>query len=126
MSLVAISRAPLAKLDAYKQRLGWTFKWVSSGNGDFNYDYHVSFAPDRGEATYNYGPKTFGGSDLPGFSVFARAGESTFHTYSVYSRGIDPMNATYQLLDLVPKGRDEDGFKFPMEWLRRNNEYDAA
>jgi predicted dithiol-disulfide oxidoreductase (DUF899 family) len=99
---------------------------VSSGNTDFNYDYRVSFEPGRGEAVYNYAPKTGSNTDLPGFSVFARAGGSVFHTYSVYSRGLDPMNATYQLLDLVPKGRDEDGFKFGMEWLRRHDEYDVA
>ena len=126
VTLAAVSRAPLAKLEAYKKRLGWTFPWVSSGGNDFNYDYHVSFAPGRGDGTYNYAPNTIRNTDLPGFSVFARAGGGVFRTYSTYSRGIDPMNATYQLLDLVPKGRDEDGFKFPMEWLRRNDEYDAA
>jgi predicted dithiol-disulfide oxidoreductase (DUF899 family) len=123
VTLVAVSRGPLAKLDAYKKSLGWTFKWVSSANGDFNYDYNVSFREGQGNAIYNYGPKTYGNTDLPGFSVFARAAGGVFHTYSTFSRGIDPMNATYQLLDLVPKGRDEDGFKSPMDWLRRNNEY---
>jgi predicted dithiol-disulfide oxidoreductase (DUF899 family) len=123
VTMIAVSRAPLAKLEAYKKRLGWTFKWVSSGNGDFNYDYCVSFDSSRGEATYNYAPKTYGGTDLPGLSVFARAAGGVFHTYSTFSRGIDNLNATYQLLDLVPKGRDEDGFKSTMEWLRRNDEY---
>jgi predicted dithiol-disulfide oxidoreductase (DUF899 family) len=125
VTLVAISRAPLQKLEAYKKRLGWTFKWVSGGNGDFNYDYGVSFEPGRGDA-YNYAPKTLQATDLPGFSVFARAAGGTFHTYSTYGRGIELTNATYQLLDLVPKGRDEDSLKFSMEWLRRNDEYDAA
>jgi predicted dithiol-disulfide oxidoreductase (DUF899 family) len=126
VTFVAVSRAALAKLDAYKRRLGWTFKWVSSGEGDFNYDYGVSFSPGRGADVYNYAPKTFGAADLPGFSVFARADGGVFHTYSAYARGIDPMNATYQMLDLVPKGRDEDASKSPMEWLRRRDEYDAA
>jgi len=126
VAFAAVSRAPLAKLAAYAKRLGWTFPWVSSGDGDFNFDYHVSFVDGRGGDTYNYAPKTYGGTDLPGFSVFARAGGAVYHTYSTFGRGIEAMNATYQLLDLVPKGRDEDGFKFSMEWLRRNDEYDAA
>jgi len=126
VTLVAISRAPREKLEAYKKRLGWTFPWVSSGGNDFNFDYHVSFQPGRGEPVYNYAPKTGGASDLPGFSVFALAGGSVFHTYSTFSRGIDAANTTYQLLDLVPRGRDEDSFKYPMDWVRRHDEYDAS
>ncbi len=124
-TLVAVSRAPLAKLDAFKQRLGWSFKWVSSGRTDFNYDYGVSFDPSRGDgASYNYAKKTNGASDLPGMSVFYRdESGGVFHTYSTYARGLDMMNTAYQILDLVPKGRDEVELPQNMAWLRRRDEY---
>jgi predicted dithiol-disulfide oxidoreductase (DUF899 family) len=133
VSLVAISRAPLAKLEAYKKRLGWTFKWVSSGGNDFNYDYRVSFAPDEREADYNYSKVKVPTTDLPGVSVFYKDEKGgIFHTYSSYARGIDMLNAAYQYLDLTPKGRDEGngtrrvanlGDMDAMAWLRRNDEY---
>ena len=105
----AISRAPLAKLEAYKKRMGWRFKWVSSYGNDFNRDYHVSFTPEEQKtAVYNYTASGFGTSEAPGISVFAKGEDGqVFHTYSCYARGLDMLNGTYHLLDLVPKGRDE-------------------
>jgi predicted dithiol-disulfide oxidoreductase (DUF899 family) len=127
VSFAAVSRAPLAKLQAFAARLGWSFKWVSSGNNDFNYDYHVSFRPQdvaHGTATYNYADYSRSAPDLPGFSVFFKdTGGDIFHTYSTYSRGLDPMNVAYQLLDLVPKGRDETGLPHPMAWVRFHDQY---
>lgn len=130
VSLVAVSRAPLAKLQAFAARLGWTFKWLSSANNDFNYDYHVSFRPDQvatGSASYNYAPYQGKMTDLPGFSVFLKdeAG-SLFHTYSAYARGVEPVNAAYQLLDLVPKGRDEANLPNSMSWLKLHDQYDVS
>jgi predicted dithiol-disulfide oxidoreductase (DUF899 family) len=125
VTLLAISRGPLAKLHAFRARMGWTFDWVSSGGTDFNQDYFVSY--DGPGGTYNYRPRTGEVKELPGFSVFAKneAGD-VFHTYSTYSRGIDHMNATYQILDLVPKGRNEEGLPYPMSWLRHRDKYDDA
>jgi predicted dithiol-disulfide oxidoreductase (DUF899 family) len=124
-TMVAISRAPIEKLLAFRQRLGWTFKWVSSGRSDFNYDYRVSFKPDEADQIYNFARKTDDETDQPGISVFHRDGQgSLFRTYSTYGRGIEPMNAAFHYLDLLPKGRDEGDR--PMGWLRRRDEYDDA
>jgi len=127
VSFAAVSRAPWPKLQAFAQRLGWTFKWVSSGNNDFNYDYQVSFRPEdvaRGAAAYNYADYRGAMPDLPGFSVFFKdAAGDIFHTYSTYARGLDPVNAAYQLLDLVPKGRDESGLPHSMTWVRFHDQY---
>jgi predicted dithiol-disulfide oxidoreductase (DUF899 family) len=128
VTLLAISRAPLQKLQGYAKRMGWTFPWYSSAGSDFNFDYQVSFTPQQlaaGEATYNYAPLQHNMSDLVGISVFAKneAGE-VFHTYSTYARGVDMLNGAYHYLDLVPKGRDEGGLKYGMEWLRRHDQYD--
>ena len=124
-TLIAISRAPLEKLLAYRQRMGWSFKWVSSAGNDFNYDYRVSFTPEEvatGELDYNYTRFRMKAPELPGISVFFKdAKGDVFHTYSSYSRGIDMMNNAFHYLDLTPKGRDEgDGI---MAWLRRADEY---
>ena len=125
VTMIAVSRAPLAKLSAYAKRLGWSFKWVSSGANTFNYDYHVSFTPEEiatGEVEYNYGTQEPDGTDQPGISVFFKDPDgSIFHTYSTYARGIDMMNIAYHYLDLVPKGRDEQGAI--MSWLRRRDQY---
>jgi len=126
-TLVVISRAPLAEIQAFQKRMGWKFKWVSSFESDFNFDYHVSFTPEEratGKVYYNYTMEEFPSEEAPGVSVFARdaAGE-VFHTYSVYERGIDILNGTYNFLDLVPKGRDEDGFSFAMSWVRHHDRY---
>jgi len=127
VTFVVISRAPLARLEAFKKRMGWTFKWVSSGKSDFNFDYNVSWpdgAASEGD-TYNYAPKTWGGAELPGISVFSKDRSGTvFHTYSCYARGLDMMNNTYQYLDLVPKGRDEaDQKPHAMAWVRYRDSY---
>lgn len=126
-TMVAISLGPVAKLDVFKKRMGWTFDWVSSGGNDFNYDYGVSFSPEQiasGEATYNYGTTPLHGPELPGISVFYRdeAG-NIFHTYSTYSRGLDMMNAAYHYLDLTPLGRHEQGLPYPMDWVRLRDQY---
>ncbi len=125
-SFVVISRAPLEKLEAYKKRMGWSFKWVSVLHTDFNRDYHVSFTPEEQKtAVYNFKAGGFGSSEAPGVSVFARddAG-NIFHTYSCYARGLDTLNGAYQLLDLLPKGRDEQGLPHPMAWVRRHDKYE--
>ncbi len=126
VTLVAVSLAPLAKLSAYEQRMGWTFTWVSSFGTTFNHDFDVSATADeiaRGDTTYNYAPSDWEG-ERPGISVFAKDGSgAVFHTYSCYSRGLDMMNTGYHYLDLVPKGRDEEG---GMAWLRRRDEYEPA
>jgi predicted dithiol-disulfide oxidoreductase (DUF899 family) len=126
-AFVAISRAPLATIEAFQRRMGWTFHWVSSARNDFNDDYHVSFHPEdlkSGAAIYNYGTTDAGMTDREGVSVFYkdRSG-AVFHTYSSYARGIDMLNGTYQFLDLVPKGRDEANLPSHSAWLSRHDEY---
>jgi len=127
-NFVAVSRAPLVKLQAYAKRLGWTFPWVSSGDGDFSYDFQVAYRPEQlaaGDSVYNYKKQKVGMSDLPGISVFHRdADGALFHTYSCYSRGLDMMNAAYHYLDLTPKGRDEDALSNPQAWVRIHDRYD--
>lgn len=128
VAFVAISRAPLEKLEAYKARMGWRFKWVSSLRSDFNRDYHVSFdAGDvaNGAVYYNYRTTTFPSDEAPGLSVY-RKGESgeIFHTYSTYARGLDMLIGAYNFLDLVPMGRDEDGLPYTMQWIRRHDQYE--
>jgi len=129
VSFVAISRGPLAKLQAFAQRMGWTFKWLSCAGNDFNYDFHVSFRPEEvagGTAEYNYAKYHGTMPDMPGFSVFFKDDSGKiFHTYSTYARGLDPMNVAYQLLDLVPKGRDEEGLSHPMSWVKLHDLYGA-
>ena len=126
VNLIAISRAPLAKLAAYEKRLGWTFDWASSHGNTFNYDFGVSFTPEQlaaGEVAYNYATQKAMGAELPGISVFHKQGNDVFHTYSCYARGLDMMNTAYHYLDLVPKGRDEANLPNTMSWLRRRDEY---
>ncbi|MCP3419163.1 MULTISPECIES: DUF899 domain-containing protein [Bradyrhizobium] len=129
-TMIAISRAPLVKLDAFKARMGWTFDWVSSGESDFNYDYGVSFTQgqiDAGDAKYNYGTTPLYGPELPGISVFFRDETgSVFHTYSTFARGLDMMNAAYHYLDLTPLGRHEEGLPYPMDWVRLRDQYQPA
>ena len=122
VSFAAVSRAPFEKLEAYRERMGWDFHWVSSGGTDFNFDYGVSFAPNQqAEDVYNYGSLAPRIADREGLSVFVREGEQMFHTYSAYARGIDLVNTAYNYLDLVPKGRDEgDRGQY---WVRRHDEY---
>lgn len=126
VTMIAVSRAAYRKLAAYQKRMGWSFKWLSSADTDFNFDCHVSFTSDevtKKKAFYNYNMQDPGSSDREGVSVFYR--DSTggvFHTYSTYARGIDMLNVDYHYLDLVPKGRDEAG-RGPY-WVRRHDEYD--
>jgi predicted dithiol-disulfide oxidoreductase (DUF899 family) len=125
VTFVAVSRAKLPKIEAFKQRMGWRFTWVSSGQTDFNYDYQASFRPEditSGAAVYNYAPLNAKMADREGISVFYKdAGGTVYHTYSTYARGIDMVNGTYNVLDLVPKGRDE-GSK-PQSWVRHHDRY---
>jgi predicted dithiol-disulfide oxidoreductase (DUF899 family) len=126
VSYVRVSRAPLAKLLAYKKRMGWTAEWVSSWESDFNYDYHVSFTRQElasGEVYYNYHMTKDGFDELPGLSVFARDDAGTvFHTYSSYARGNEEVIGAFIYLDITPKGRNE---KEIMDWVRRHDEYDT-
>jgi len=125
VTMAVVSRAPFAKLADFQRRMGWGFKWVSSGGSDFNVDYHVSFTPAEmaaGRAIYNF---TVGDPKAPereGHSIFYKDGTgAVFHTYSCYDRGNDKLNLHYHYLDLVPKGRDERG-RGPY-WVRRRGEY---
>lgn len=123
VTFIAVSRAPLAEIERFRQRMGWQFKWVSSFGNDFNKDFNVSFMPDQPQIYYNYGMQPFECEELPGISVFYKdvAGQ-VFHTYSTYRRGVEAMMGTYSLLDLTPKGRDErDG---PMHWVRHHDRYE--
>jgi predicted dithiol-disulfide oxidoreductase (DUF899 family) len=125
VSFTAISRAPLPKLQAYAKRMGWSFPWVSSCETDFNFDYGVSFRPDDGAQTYNYEPVKGTFEEREGASVFVKdASGGVLHTYSCFARGIDLINTAYNILDIVPKGRNEDGLPMPMAWLRRRDEYE--
>jgi predicted dithiol-disulfide oxidoreductase (DUF899 family) len=128
VTMVAISRAPLHKLAAFKRRMGWKFKWLSTADTDFNYDYHVSFTPAevaKGEISQNYRTKKSSMSEVAGLSVFYKdLHGGIFHTYSCYERGLEMVNAGYHLLDLVPKGRDEDGLAFPQAWVRYRDSYE--
>jgi len=125
-TLMAVSRAPLASLLAYRERMGWSFPWASSVDNDFNADFGVSFPEGhRADATYNFEPIPEPPEELPGLSVFATGDDGTvYHTYSCYSRGLDPFNSAYQLLDLTPLGRHEDDLEWSMAWLRRHDQYD--
>jgi len=129
VTLVAISRAPVEKIEAFRKRLGWTFNWVSSGDSDFNYDFRVSFRPEElatGEVAYNYGRlKTTTMTDLTGISVFFRdTDNAVYHTYSCYGRGVEMVNAAYHFLDLVPMGRNEaDQKPGPQAWVRYRDSY---
>lgn len=129
VTMIAISRAPYSKIAAYRKRMGWDFKWMSSYNTDFNFDYGVSFTDEElnaKEVFYNFTTQDPHSSEREGVSVFYKdpAGR-IFHTYSAYARGIDMLNTAYNYLDLVPKGRDEDGHDFPQFWVRRHDEYNS-
>ena len=124
-----MSRAPLAKLEARKRKMGWSFPWVSSGDGDFNYDFSVSFRDEdlaAGTATYNYAAKQGTMKDLPGISAFVKDGDgAVYHTYSCFARGLDMMNPAYNYLDLTALGRQEEGLPFPMSWVGLRDQYAA-
>jgi predicted dithiol-disulfide oxidoreductase (DUF899 family) len=143
VAMTAVSRAPLAKLQAYKRRLGWTFPWASSQDSDFNYDFNASYTEDQvlgGIVEYNYESKERSGDlespgvaqvaamcgtdpatfmlEAPGMSAFALEDGAVYHTYSAYARGVDVLWGMYQWLDRAPLGRNEEGL-----WFRRRDEY---
>ncbi|UCB55751.1 MAG: DUF899 domain-containing protein [Thiotrichales bacterium] len=128
ISLIAVSRARLDVLEAYKNRMGWRFKWVSSHDSDFNRDYQVSFTKDemnKGEMFYNFGVTRFPVEEAPGISVFYKDEDGDiFHTYSCYARGLEMVNGAYHFIDLTPKGREEDALPYTMAWLRRRDQYE--
>ncbi len=128
VTMVSVSHAPLANIDAYKKRMGWTFKWVSSLESDFNRDFNVSFTPDemeKGEMYYNYRVTQFPADEAPGASFFYKDDDGDiFHTYSCYGRGLDILNGAYNYLDLVPKGRDVGDLPYTMACLRRHDQYE--
>lgn len=125
-AFAVISRAPVKKLERFKRRMGWKFKWVSSGRNEFNYDYGVSFTPEDvrdGNIFYNYAKSDIPSEDREGISAFYRDRTGAiFHTYSTYARGIDPVNTTYNFLDLTAKGRDEDP-EMSQDWVRYHDKY---
>lgn len=129
VTLVAVSHAPLAKIQAYKRRMGWRFPWVSAHDSDFNRDFHVSFTPEElASETVNYNftdlPAAQGHDELPGLSAFYRdADGQVFHTYSTYARGPEEVIGTLMILDRAPLGRNEDA---TMHFVRRHDEYEDA
>ena len=130
LTVLLVSRAPLAEIERFRQRMGWDFKWVSANGSDFNQDFHVSFTPETrvdGEVDYNYGRVGFPQEEAPGISFFYKddAG-AVFHTYSTYGRGVEVMMGTYHLLDMAPKGRDEAQDAHGMEWVRHHDRYETA
>ena len=127
VTFVVVSRAPLSEIEQFKKRMGWRFKWFSSRNNDFNFDYHVSATEEeqaKGKMYYNYRTQELMSEEMPGLSVFYKdENGDVLHTYSTYARGLDALVGTYNFLDLVPKGRDEDGLDFTMEWVRHHDRY---
>jgi len=130
VSFVAVSRAPVSKIEPFKKRMGWRFNWVSSFGTDFNYEFHASFTPEqkaKGKVEYNFDLVEFPSVEAPGISVFYKDKEGNiFHTYSSYARGTETGVSTYGYLDLVPKGRDEDHLPFTMAWVRHHDRYDTG
>lgn len=131
VTLAVVSRALLAEILAFQNRMKWTFNWVSSNRNDFNFDYHVSFTEEemaRKTVYYNYGLTEFPNEEAPGMSIFAKGADGTiYHTYSTYGRGVEEFMGTYNILDLVPKGRDEEPEKFyKMDWVRHHDSYEQT
>jgi predicted dithiol-disulfide oxidoreductase (DUF899 family) len=130
VTLAVVSRAPYAEIAPFKQRMGWRFHWVSSYANDFNRDYHVSFSKEEvanGSFYYNFDVNGFPSEEAPGISVFAKdANGAIYHTYSSYARGGEPIIGAYYFLDLVPKGRDEEGLPWPMAWVRHHDKYGST
>jgi predicted dithiol-disulfide oxidoreductase (DUF899 family) len=128
ITFVAVSRAPLADIQRFRQRMGWQFDWVSSHGSDFNRDFGVSFTQEElssGEVDYNYGKRPFPAEEAPGISVFYRDDAGiVFHTYSTYGRGVEVMMGAYPMMDLTPKGRDERDVFYTMEWVRHHDRYE--
>lgn len=125
-AFVCASNAPLDRLQAYRKRLGWRFKWVSAADTDFSADFAVSFHDGDQSLTgtgYNYSG-AYPADELPGISVFIRKGDTVFHSYSTYSRGLDMLNGAYHFLDLTPLGRQEEDMDWSNPWLKRRDSYD--
>jgi predicted dithiol-disulfide oxidoreductase (DUF899 family) len=127
VKLMVVSRAPFAQIEAFKKRMGWRFKWVSSYESEFNRDYNVSFTKDEvanGQMYYNYVTQKFPSEEAPGASAFYKdeAG-NIFHTYSSFGRGLDILIGAYNWLDMAPKGRDEEGLAYSMAWVRHHDKY---
>lgn len=129
VSVAVVSRAPLTKIVAFKNRMGWKFNWVSSFDSDFNTDFNVSFTKTKkaeGTVFYNYTRQKFPSEEAPGVSVFYKdAAGNIFHTYSTYGRGVEALIGTYTILDMAPKGRDEDHLQFGMQWVRHHDHYET-
>ena len=130
ITMIAVSRAPLAEIERFRRRMGWQFEWVSSHGSDFNHDFAVSFRPNDerdGKLVYNFATQPFQGEEAPGISVFYKndAGE-VFHTYSTYGRGVEVMMGAYNLMDLTPQGRGERDVAYKMEWVRHHDRYAPA
>lgn len=128
VNMVTISKASIDRLEAFKKRMGWSFKWVSSLDSDFNSDFNVSFPgdlKDQKEVYYNYGMiPAFPSTEGPGMSAFYKDDDGTiFHTYSCFARGLEKFLTVYDILDIVPKGRDEKGLVYGMEWVRHHDKY---
>jgi predicted dithiol-disulfide oxidoreductase (DUF899 family) len=125
VSFVVVSRAPLPQIQRFKERMGWSFPWVSSFGSDFNFDFEVSFTKqgeEAGQVSYNYRTGPYLDDELPGASFFYRQDKEVFHTYSTYGRGLDLLNCAYNWLDLAPKGRDENP-DHTMDWVRHHDRY---
>lgn len=127
VTLTLVSRAPYAEIARFRERMGWSVPWVSSHDSEFNRDFHVSFSKEQlaaGSFDYNYAPSSFPSEEAPGISVFSKAPDGAiFHTYSTYARGGEPLIGAYYLLDMVPRGRDEEGLPWPMAWVRHHDRY---
>lgn len=129
LSLLVVSRAALADIQRFRERMGWQFKWVSSQGSDFNRDFGVTFTPEErasGKVYYNYGLQHFPQEEAPGISVFCKdAAGAVFHTYSTYGRGVELMMGAYDFIDLTPRGRDEEQLAHPMAWVRHHDRYET-
>ena len=130
ITFVAVSRAPLADILRFRERMGWRFDWVSSNGSDFNFDFGVSFTPEdlaTGEVLYNFHKGYFPAEEAPGLSVFCKDDAGTvFHTFSTFGRGVEVMMGAYQLMDLTPQGRNERDVFYKMEWVRHHDRYEPG
>lgn len=127
-AFVATSNTSIKNINAYKERMGWNFSWLSSEGTSFNRDYHVSFSQselDEGDVEYNFQEQKLEGTEYPGMSVFIRTEDGgVAHSYSCYARGLDIILGAYHILDMTPQGRNEADLPFPMAWIRRHDQYD--
>lgn len=121
VAFVAVSRGPLEQIEAYRRRMGWSFRWVSSHDSDFNFDFGVSSTAERPATEYNYAPVDGSIGEEPGLSAFALEDGEVFHTYSAYGRGVEAVWGVYAWLDRAPMGRRDEEY-----WHRRTDEYETA